>query len=133
MERISSSGIFGGLARPAVVCFVLALPMISCIYDAPGDRFYRTLWTSGDVTLEFLCDGCVCVRAAGAAGSYGTYEPHGTTAFFSNLSLNGYRGESPFTIEIKEADRMGDRLCVMWCYVGSMETFVVEMTRKSSY
>ena len=55
----------------------------SCIFEAPGDRFYRTLWNSTQVplgplaieelTLEFLCGERVTVKD----GS-GTIIAHGT-------------------------------------------------------
>ena len=156
----------------------------SCIYDAPGDKFYRTLWTSEEtlpayetiathkepisgsdaepalcgITLEFLCGGSVSIKAEGAAGSYGKYEFHGATAYFSNLSLKygsfnrsaGYdtgggpgsiagdkestiAGDNASTIIIEEAHRNGDTLLLYWHYLGSDISHITNLIRKSSY
>ena len=92
----------------------------SCIFEAPNDRFYRTLWVceeppfnnaeavstygleeggdnlsdGGRLTVEFLCDGNVTVTATGAVGSYGSYDTYGTTAYFAGLELKYYLGDA---------------------------------------
>ena len=106
-----------------LIAILLAATLIltsSCIYDAPNDRFYRTLWVceeppfnnaeavstygleeggdnlsdGGRLTVEFLCDGKVTVTATGAVGSYGSYDTYGTTAYFAGLELSYYIGDS---------------------------------------
>ena len=52
------------LPAALAICAAAAFIFTSCIFDAPGDRFYRTLWRSSEVplgpfsvdklTLEFL-------------------------------------------------------------------------------
>ena len=149
------------------------LLLTSCIYDAPGDRFYRTLWTSSEatfytagtnnatdigtdiatevstagdtdigtaagitphgLTLEFLCGGSVCVYATGAVGSYGTYDTHGTTAYFTDLRLTYHNNDTPTVIIIEEAHRTDDLLLISWHYAGSATSYSTRMVRKSSY
>ena len=149
------------------------LLLTSCIYDAPGDRFYRTLWTSSEatfytagtndatdigtdiatevstagdtdigtaagitphrLTLEFLCGGSVCVYATGAVGSYGTYDTHGTTAYFTDLRLTYHNNDTPTVIIIEEAHRTDDLLLISWHYSGSATSYSTRMVRKSSY
>lgn len=149
------------------------LLLTSCIYDAPGDRFYRTLWTSSEATfytavtndatdigtdivtevstagdtdigtaaditphrftLEFLCGGSVCVYATGAVGSYGTYDTHGTTAYFTDLRLTYHNNGTPTVIIIEEAHRTDDLLLISWHYSGSAISYSTRMVRKSSY
>lgn len=149
------------------------LLLTSCIYDAPGDRFYRTLWTSSEatfytadtndatdigtdiatevstagdtdfgtaagitphrLTLEFLCGGSVCVYATGAVGSYGTYDTHGTTAYFTDLRLTYHNNGTPTVIIIEEAHRTDDLLLISWHYAGSATSYSTRMVRKSSY
>ena len=149
------------------------LLLTSCIYDAPGDRFYRTLWTSSEatfytagtndatdigtdiatevstagdtdistaagitphrLTLEFLCGGSVSVYATGAVGSYGTYDTHGTTAYFTDLRLTYHNNDTPTVIIIEEAHRTDDLLLISWHYSGSATSYSTRMVRKSSY
>ena len=149
------------------------LLLTSCIYDAPGDRFYRTLWTSSEatfytagtndatdigtdiatevstagdtdistaagitphrLTLEFLCGGSVSVYATGAVGSYGTYDTHGTTAYFTDLRLTYHNDGTPTVIIIEEAHRTDDLLLISWHYSGSATSHSTRMVRKSSY
>lgn len=112
----------------------------SCIYDAPGDRFYRTLWASsestienlpiGKFTLDFLCGQAVCLKSVpGAATSYGTYESHEDTATFSNLNL--YLGDQMLTFI--DAHRHNDTLILNWRMGNSPETFTTTLHRLSSY
>ena len=112
----------------------------SCIFDAPGDRFYRTLWTSsespienlpiGEFTLDFLCGQAVCLKSASvAATSYGTYESHEDTATFSNLVL--YIDNQ--TLIFIDAHRHDDTLTLNWRQENSTETFTTTLHRLSSY
>jgi hypothetical protein len=153
--------------------------LTSCIFDSPGDNFYRTLWvseeqpfsddsesvaewigtagggsgtsgaTSGDgddnaartqgdilngkITIEFLCGGNISVRAAGAVGSFGTYEPHGSTAYFANLRLTYYDGNIPIAIILEEAHRTDDILLISWHYEGTGTSYTTGLSRRSSY
>ena len=112
----------------------------SCIYDAPGDSFYRTLWASSespldnipidDFTLDFLCGQAVCVKSSpNSATSYGTYEPDKLTATFSNLTL--YIGNQ--TITFIDAHRHNDTLTLNWKLQNSPETHTTTLHRLSSY
>lgn len=104
------------LLKRCLLPLLAALSLASCIYDAPGDRFYRTLWASapestlGPVVLEFLCDGHVSVASTSALGSFGYYESYGMQAWFTDLSLSS--GSS--TIELVQAHREGDILYLTW-------------------
>ena len=50
------------------------LILASCVYDAPGDKFFRTLWHSEEIplgpfdvsslTLEFLCNGGISIKTS---------------------------------------------------------------------
>lgn len=99
-----------------IICIMAALILSSCIYEAPGDRFYRTLWESdpdtpfGTVTLEFLCGGQVAVSAPGCIGSFGRYIPSGTSATIDGLSLTVDGIEAAIT----HAVRNGDSLTLTW-------------------
>ena len=100
--------------KAATVTIILAAFILSsCIYEAPGDRFYRTLWESsengspfGSMTLEFLCGEMASVSAPGTIGSFGSYAPSGTTATFDGLTLT----RDKLTAHLIEAHRNGDRL-----------------------
>ena len=142
----------------------------SCIYDSPNDNFYRTLWVSeeapfselgqtsyGRITIEFLCGGSISVTATGAAGSYGTYQTFGNTAYFVGLTLTCYghgaeiistyreakEGDSNDTksatdndtakIVMEEAHRTGDILLVSWHIEGSPTSYSTRFVRRSSY
>lgn len=99
-----------------IICVTTAFLLSSCIYEAPGDRFYRTLWESdpetpfGTVTLEFLCGGQVAVSAPGCIGSFGRYIPSGTSATLDGLSLTVDGIEAAIT----HAVRNGDSLTLTW-------------------
>ena len=155
MKRLTS---YAGL----LLAVLSSLFLSSCIYDAPGDKFYRTLWVcdnsimvSGidpvsvpdpsstlyssqrpsidDFTIEFLCDGFVSVRADGASGSYGSYEAHGNIAHFTDLYLQYTTSDTTVTIIIEEATRHNDLLEINWHLNGSTTPHINTLSRKSSY
>lgn len=115
-----------------ILCMICTLS--SCIYDSPNDNFYRTLWvseeapfseisqasetdaddegqneesTGGRITLEFLCGGSICVTATGAAGSYGTYQTYGNTAYFVGLTLSYYGDAATIIATYRESEEYG--------------------------
>ena len=103
-------------------CILAALILASCIYEAPGDCFYRTLWESSDshtpfgpVTLEFLCGEKVSVSAPGTIGSFGSYAPSGATATFTSLTLT----RDTLTARLIHAHRQGDKLTLLLGINGS--------------
>lgn len=139
-----------------------ALSATSCIYDTPdGDHFFRTLWTSSEapfenLTIEFLCGGNITAKADNAIGSYGSYEPSGTTARFTGLRLilddyseydssataddasqaegqDGLESTSEGIIIIEEAYRTDDILLISWHYSDSSTSHSTQMHRLSSY
>ena len=108
----------------------------SCIYDRPaGDNFYRTLWTSSEspfegLTIEFLRGGSISAQAHNAAGSFGTYSPDGSTAYFTNLHLILDQGK----ILIEEAHRTDDdQMLISWHFEGSADSSSTKMLRLSDY
>ena len=116
----------------------------SCIYDAPGDQFFRTLWTSEGVqlgpfevsslTLEFLCDEEVSItitdRSRQITGyTYGRYSPENMTAVLEGLRINIQNIEVTFI----EAHRDGDTLYLIWQTENSALPFTTILHRKSSY
>lgn len=108
----------------------------SCIFDRPaGDEFYRTLWSSSEspfeeLTIEFLCGGKISAQANNGAGSFGTYSPDGSTAYFTDLHLILDQG----TILIEEAHRTdNDQLMISWHFEGSLNSSATKMQRLSDY
>lgn len=117
-----------------IVLLIAAFAGTSCIYDAPGDRFFRTLWESaddtlGDVTLEFLCNDAIMIKSVSAAGSYGTYESDGTAARFNNLTLT-YPDRK---VTILEGHRDNDILHIVWTSGDDQDTRQTQMHRLSAY
>lgn len=127
-----------------------AFLMTSCIYDAPGDKFYRTLWraqdnTLGELTLEFLCDSKISVKSdMSPFVSYGTYESSRMQAVFQNLTLvydelilQSESGElltlTDPGVTIREAHRNGDALYLHWTVGDSDEASITVMHRLSEY
>lgn len=129
-----------------VALYMILFGLTSCIFEAPGDRFYRTLWVSEDfngkgsgdcpgekITLEFLCGGSVTVISTGAIGSYGTYEFHEATAYFANLRITYLNGDDPIIVVLEEAHRTDDLLLISWHYYGSDVSYITRMVRKNTY
>lgn len=167
MKRLTSraaSPSAPSFGRHSLLLLALVVPfgLCACVFDAPGDRFYRTLWVSedepfsdgitavadwedsdqdgssrdeliGKMTIEFLCGGSVTVTATGATGSYGTYDFHDTTAYFSNLRLTYMTGSTPIVIILEEAHRTDDLLLISWHYYGSKVSGTTRLVRKGSY
>ena len=158
------------IMRSVTYLFAAVLLTTSCIFDSPNDQFYRTLWVSeeapfseigqtsdGRITIEFLCGGSISVTATGAAGSYGSYQTFGNTAYFVGLTLTCYghgaeiistyreakEGDSNDTksatdndtakIVMEEAHRTGDILLVSWHIEGSPTSYSTRFSRRSSY
>ena len=124
-----------------LIAVLLAATLIltsSCIFEAPNDRFYRTLWVCEEaplesLTVEFLCGGSVSAIAPHAIGSYGTYDTQGNTAYFIDLRLSNYHDSAPQTIILEEAHRTDDLLLLSWHFAGSSVSYTTRMVRKGSY
>ena len=123
----------------AMTFAAIALGTSSCIYDAPGDNFYRTLWKSspealgqfdtGAIKVEFLCDNKITVRDGTRIIAYGNYISDDDVAIFSGLQtiLEGYE------VTFFEAHRSGDTLFLLWYYDGVNCTFTTSLGRLSAY
>lgn len=127
---------FHTLCTAALPFLTAAFLCTACIYDRPaGDNFYRTLWTSSEspfegLTIEFLCGGAISAQAHNAAGSYGTYSPDGSTAYFTNLHLILDQDK----ILIEEAHRTDDdQMLISWHFEGSPDSSTTKMHRLSDY
>jgi hypothetical protein len=118
----------------------LALGLSSCIFEAPGDNFYRTLWSSSRVplgplyadalTLEFLCGERVTIKdSSGIIIAHGTYSPDGNVAALEEVTAV----INEVTIYFVEAHRSGDTLFLLWRPEGMMYPFTTAMERRSSY
>lgn len=112
----------------------------SCIYEAPGDKFYRTLWNSSQVplgpldvdalTLEFLCGERVTLKdGSGIIIAHGTYSPDGNVAVLGEVSAV----VDEVTVSFVEAHRNGDTLFLLWRPDGMLYPFTTAMERRSSY
>ncbi len=130
-----------------ILGLVAALPLMatslvtaSCIYDAPGDRFFRTLWKSApdplgpyemeEITLEFLCDGQVSIKNNdGVIIAYGTYAFDDAVAVFPDLAIvvDGVK------ISFMEAHRNGDTLFLLWRPDFMAYPFTTALDRLYSY
>lgn len=132
------------LPAAMAVCAVAAFVFTSCIFDAPGDRFYRTLWRSSEfplgpssvdkLTLEFLCGQSISIEAEDTTSGtpvktvrYGTYENDGETAVLEGLTISLQGREITFM----EARRNGDTLDLLWRTED--QDFTTVMHRRSSY
>ena len=112
----------------------------SCIFEAPGDRFYRTLWNSSQVplgpldieelTLEFLCGERVTIKdGCGIIIAHGTYSPDGNIAALEEVTAV----INEVTICFEQAHRSGDTLFLLWRPEGMMHTITTAKERRSSY
>ena len=134
------------LPAALAICAAAAFIFTSCIFDAPGDRFYRTLWRSSEVplgpfsvdklTLEFLCGQSISIEAEDTTSGipvktvrYGTYENDGETAVLKGLSIALQGSEITFM----EAHRNDDTLFLLWRVEDSVYPFTTVMHRLSSY
>lgn len=137
MSPISSAG-------RTITFIIFLVSLTSCIYDAHGDEFYRTLWTGtdstlGKVTVEFLCGDQICIKSPDAVGSYGTYQSDGQTASFEgvNLRYDAPSRERATTgqglVIIEEAHRNGDTITLFWHLDGSSEVHTLVLERLSAY
>ncbi len=134
------------LPAALAICAAAAFIFTSCIFDAPGDRFYRTLWRSSEVplgpfsvdklTLEFLCGQSISIEAEDTTSGipvktvrYGTYENDGETAVLEGLSITLQGREITFM----EAHRNDDILFLLWRVEDSVYPFTTAMHRLSSY
>ena len=125
----------------AVALWTMAvLGLESCIFDAPGDKFYRTLWECAEVpmgpfdvnelTLEFLCGNAISIKADPSPGIvYGTYETDGETAIFHDLEFE-IKG---LTVTFVDAMWTGQTLFLRWRVENSVYPFTTSMHRLSSY
>ena len=124
----------------ALLLIAASLATVSCIYDAPGDRFFRTLWKSTpdplgpyvteEITLEFLCDGQVTIKNNdGVIIAYGPYAFDDAVAVFPNLAVvvDGVQ------ITFLEAHRNGDTLFLLWRPDFTDYPFTTTLDRLSSY
>ena len=103
---------------------------VSCIYDYPYDKFYRTIWKSSESQfdnfyLEFLCGERISAQANGAIGSYGLYESDRMNVWFEGLTLT----YSTQTVTIVSAQRKGDTLHLTWHNDIDPDTRITEMYR----
>lgn len=112
----------------------------SCIYEAPGDNFYRTLWKSSQIplgpldvealSLEFLCGERVTLKdGSGIIIAHGTYSPDGNVAVLGEVSAV----IDEVTVTFLEAHRNGDILFLLWRPEDMMYPFTTAMERRSSY
>ena len=118
----------------------LALGLSSCIYEAPGDKFYRTLWHSSQIspdplsadalTLEFLCGERVTIKdGCGIIIAHGTYSPDDNIAALEEVTAV----INEVTIYFVETHRNSDTLFLLWRPEGMMYPFTTAMERRSSY
>ena len=129
--------------KRVLICGLALLMMIaatSCIFEAPGDKFYRTLWKSEqtplsplnlqEFTLDFLCGQKVCIKTGtGTITSHGNYETCGQTAIFQNLIMDA-DGQ---TITFIKAERDKDTLILYWETDDSTEPSTTTLHRLGSY
>lgn len=117
-EHLTGSTMKHLINLKAAITVIMAayLLMTSCIYEAPGDRLYRTLWKSSEaplegLTLEFHCDNWISARfTEDSLVSFSRYDPHRYSATFQDLSVS--LGGTPIIIE--EAHRQDDSLTIYW-------------------
>lgn len=112
----------------------------SCIFEAPGDNFYRTMWNASQLpsgaldteslTLEFLCSEQVTIKdGSGIIIAHGTYSPDCNTAVLEEVIAV----IDDVTVTFLEAHRNADTLFLLWKPDGQDYAFTTAMDRKSSY
>lgn len=125
-------------ALPVVTASLVAMTLTtSCIYEAPGDDFYRTMWNSSEVplgpidieelTLEFLCGDKVTIKDQdGIIIAHGTYAPDHHTAVFTGLTtvIDG------LTVTFIEAHLDHDILFLLWRPDHMFYPFTTALQRK---
>ena len=125
---------------PGIAVLISLSVSSSCIYEAPGDKFYRTLWHSSQIspdslsadalTLEFLCGERVTIKdGCGIIIAHGTYSPDGNIAALEEVTAV----INEVTIYFVEAHRNSDTLFLLWRPEGMMYPFTTAMERRSSY
>jgi hypothetical protein len=113
------------------------LSLDSCIYEAPGDNFYRTMWSSSEVplgsidvkelTLEFLCGNKVTIKNEdGIIIAYGNYYPDGRTVVFTDVTTI----IDDISITFHEAHLNGDVLFLLWRPDDMLYPYTTALTRK---
>ena len=113
------------------------LSLDSCIYEAPGDNFYRTMWSSSEVplgsidvkelTLEFLCGNKVTLKNEdGIIIAYGNYYPDGRTVVFTDVTTI----IDDISITFHEAHLNGDVLFLLWRPDDMLYPYTTALTRK---
>lgn len=113
------------------------LSLDSCIYEAPGDNFYRTMWSSSEVplgsidvkelTLEFLCGNKVTLKNEdGIIIAYGNYYPDGRTVVFTDVTTI----IDDISITFHEAHLNGEVLFLLWRPDDMLYPYTTALTRK---
>lgn len=113
------------------------LSLDSCIYEAPGDNFYRTMWSSSEVplgpidveelTLEFLCGNKVTIKNEdGIIIAYGNYYPDECTVVFTDVTTI----IDDISITFHEAHLNGDVLFLLWRPDDMLYPYTTALTRK---
>lgn len=109
----------------------------SCIFEAPGDNFYRTMWNSSEVplgpvdveelTLEFLCGNKFTIKnEEDIIIAYGSYDPNGCTAVFTDVTTI----IDDTSITFVEAHLNDDVLFLLWRPDDMLYPFTTALTRK---
>ena len=130
-----------------LLCNLTALPLLiisltstSCIFEAPDDDFFRTLWKADEaplksfsveeLTLEFLCENGISLETSNnSIINYGNYRSNGHTAEFYdlNIRLEGH------TITFTDAQRSGNTLFLRRKTDDSSDLYTTTMRRLSAY
>jgi hypothetical protein len=123
------------ISRKAIIPIMAsALIYTSCIIDAPGDKFLKTMWESDEVPLgpfpieelsiEFLSEnGIILSLDNGAIVCNGTYDSNDIIAVFHNLSAK-LEGR---TITFIDAQLSGKTLFLRWRVENSVYPFTTAM------
>ena len=128
------------ISRSAIIpVMASALIYTSCVIDAPGDKFYKTLWESDEVPLgpfpveelaiEFLSEnGIILTLDNGTVVCHGPYDSNDITAIFHNLSLR-IQGR---TITFIDAQLSGSVLFLRWRIEDSVYPFTTALHQPPS-